>query len=72
MRLIVLGAAAGGGLPQWNCGCKNCEDARAGKIPSMTQSSVAVTMDGISWTVLNASPDIRVQLAALPAMHPPE
>jgi len=71
MKMIVLGAAAGGGLPQWNCGCRNCNDARAGRIPSMTQSSVAVSVDGVSWVVLNASPDIRVQLAALPAMHPP-
>lgn len=71
MRMIVLGAAAGGGLPQWNCGCKNCDDARAGRIKAMTQSSVAVSVDGISWVVLNASPDIRMQLAALPAMHPP-
>ena len=72
MRILVLGAAAGGGLPQWNCGCRNCEDARAGKIPSMTQSSVAVSMDGTSWIVLNASPDVRNQLAAQPAMYPTE
>ncbi|MEL7254866.1 MAG: pyrroloquinoline quinone biosynthesis protein PqqB [Pseudomonadota bacterium] len=71
MQLIVLGAAAGGGLPQWNCGCRNCNDARSGKIPAMTQSSVAVSVDGTSWVVLNASPDIRTQLAAVPQMHPP-
>lgn len=72
MRIMVLGAAAGGGLPQWNCGCRNCNDARAGRIPSMTQSSVAVTLDGATWVVLNASPDIRSQLAALSEMHPPK
>ena len=71
MRLIVLGAAAGGGLPQWNCGCRNCADARAGLIPRMTQSSVAASVDGVSWAVLNASPDIRAQVDACPQMHPP-
>ena len=70
MRIIVLGAAAGGGLPQWNCGCGNCNAARAGRIPAMTQSSVAVSADGRDWAVLNASPDIRAQLAAVPALHP--
>ncbi|MCZ0962027.1 pyrroloquinoline quinone biosynthesis protein PqqB [Paracoccus benzoatiresistens] len=70
MRIIVLGAAAGGGLPQWNCGCDNCNAARAGRIPAMTQSSVAVSADGQTWAILNASPDIRVQLAATPALHP--
>lgn len=70
MRIIVLGAAAGGGLPQWNCGCGNCNAARAGRIPAMTQSSVAVSADGRDWAILNASPDIRAQLAATPALHP--
>jgi pyrroloquinoline quinone biosynthesis protein B len=70
MRFLVLGAAAGGGLPQWNCGCRNCRDARLGKIASATQSSLAVTLDGQSWAVLNASPDIRVQLQHCPSMHP--
>ncbi|MFN4193429.1 MAG: MBL fold metallo-hydrolase, partial [Tabrizicola sp.] len=64
MLLTVLGAAAGGGVPQWNCACRNCELARAGTLPRMTQSSVAVSLDGTDWVVLNASPDIRVQLAA--------
>ncbi|WP_299693685.1 pyrroloquinoline quinone biosynthesis protein PqqB [uncultured Tateyamaria sp.] len=71
MRLIVLGAAAGGGLPQWNCGCRNCTDARKGVIPRMTQSSVAVSVDGAAWAVLNASPDIRAQVDACAQMHPP-
>ncbi|QBX35970.1 pyrroloquinoline quinone biosynthesis protein PqqB [Paracoccus liaowanqingii] len=70
MQIIILGAAAGGGLPQWNCGCDNCNAARAGRIPSLTQSSIAVSADGRDWAVLNASPDIRVQLAATPALHP--
>jgi pyrroloquinoline quinone biosynthesis protein B len=70
MRLIVLGAAAGGGLPQWNCGCRNCAAAREGRIPGQTQSSVAVSADGARWLVINASPDIRQQLTAQPALHP--
>jgi len=69
-RAHILGAAAGGGLPQWNCGCENCNSARGGAIPSQTQSSLAVTADGSSWAVLNASPDIRQQLAAAPPLHP--
>ena len=67
---LVLGAAAGGGLPQWNCGCPNCIDARAGKIPSAGQSSLAVSLDGKSWSVLNASPDIRQQMQVNTALHP--
>ena len=72
MRAIVLGAAAGGGLPQWNCGCLNCVLARAGEIPGASQSSLAVSADGVDWAILNASPDIRNQLAATPALHPRE
>lgn len=69
-RAHILGAAAGGGLPQWNCGCENCNLARKGAIPSQTQSSIAVSADGSSWAVLNASPDIRHQLEHTPALHP--
>lgn len=70
LEIIVLGAGAGGGLPQWNCGCANCVAARDGRIPAMTQSSVAVSADGQRWLLLNASPDLRQQLAATPALHP--
>jgi len=70
LRAHILGAAAGGGLPQWNCGCPNCNLARAGKIPAQTQSSLAVTGNGRDWAILNASPDIRQQLAETPALHP--
>lgn len=70
MRFLVLGAAAGGGLPQWNCGCSNCQDARSGKIAAASQSSLAVSLDGRQWAVLNASPDIRAQMMACPAMYP--
>lgn len=70
IRTIILGAAAGGGLPQWNCGCDNCNLARAGEIPAQSQSSLAVSANGRDWAVLNASPDIRQQLAQTPALHP--
>lgn len=70
LRARILGAAAGGGLPQWNCGCENCRLARAGAIPALTQSSLACTADDRTWVVLNASPDIRQQIAAAPPLHP--
>ncbi len=70
MKFLVLGAAAGGGLPQWNCGCDNCNDARAGRIPASGQSSLAVSLNGKAWAILNASPDIRQQMQASPRMHP--
>ncbi len=70
MILTVLGAAAGGGVPQWNCACRNCSLAREGHLPRMTQSSVAVSLNGTDWAVLNASPDIRAQLAANPRLAP--
>ncbi|MGY6410344.1 MAG: pyrroloquinoline quinone biosynthesis protein PqqB [Alkalilacustris sp.] len=70
MILRVLGAGAGGGLPQWNCGCPLCAAARDGRIAPMTQSSVAVSVDGAAWVLLNASPDLRMQLQETPALHP--
>jgi len=72
MRVRVLGSCAGGGLPQWNCGCDNCVRARGGDpaVPPRTQPSLAVSADGQRWSLLNASPDIRQQLAAFPALHP--
>jgi pyrroloquinoline quinone biosynthesis protein B len=69
-RAQILGAAAGGGLPQWNCGCENCNLARLGEIPAQTQSSVAFSANGEDWAILNASPDIRDQMARAPALHP--
>jgi pyrroloquinoline quinone biosynthesis protein B len=64
LRIIVLGTAAGGGLPQWNCGCLNCSAARdpASGLRPQTQSSIAVSLDGEAWAVFNASPDIRQQI----------
>lgn len=72
VRALVLGAAAGGGLPQWNCGCSNCREARDpnGALTPQTQSSLAVTANGRDWALLNASPDIRSQIEANPALHP--
>ncbi|HMH82880.1 MAG TPA: pyrroloquinoline quinone biosynthesis protein PqqB [Gemmatimonadales bacterium] len=72
MRVIILGSAAGGGVPQWNCACPNCVAARESDQPSgRTQSSVAVSADGERWVLLNASPDLRTQLAAHRALWPP-
>jgi pyrroloquinoline quinone biosynthesis protein B len=70
----VLGSAAGGGFPQWNCGCPNCRGVREGKIPATarTQESVAVSDDGEQWFVLNASPEIRAQIESFPPLHPRE
>src|SRR5229473_1764574 len=70
MRVIILGSAAGGGVPQWNCGCPNCTEARHTNL-SRTQSSVAVSADGERWILLNASPDLRTQLAAHRSLWPP-
>ncbi|MGX6565629.1 hypothetical protein ACWM6E_05095, partial [Cupriavidus necator] len=71
LRVIVLGAAAGGGLPQWNCACTACRAAREGaQITPQTQSSIAVSADGVRWVVVNASPDIRQQFSATHVLHP--
>lgn len=72
LRLRVLGAAAGGGLPQWNCGCRNCVRARAGDpdVPPRSQPSLAVSADGARWSLVNASPDVRDQFARFPGLHP--
>ncbi|HYK82583.1 MAG TPA: pyrroloquinoline quinone biosynthesis protein PqqB [Gemmatimonadales bacterium] len=69
MRVIILGSAAGGGVPQWNCGCPNCTAART-QGTGRTQSSVAVSADGERWILLNASPDVAAQLAAHRALWP--
>ena len=70
MRVVLLGTAAGGGFPQWNCACALCGAARDGKLPSRTQECVAVTGNARDWWLLNASPDIRAQLTATPALWP--
>ena len=60
MRIQVLGSSAGGGFPQWNCNCPNCDGLRRGTIQAKarTQSSIAVSVDGTDWLLVNASPDI--------------
>ncbi len=68
MNVEVLGSAAGGGVPQWNCACANCGAARGGEVAVRTQDSIAASADGDSWLVCNASPDILVQLAR--SLHP--
>jgi pyrroloquinoline quinone biosynthesis protein B len=71
LRIVVLGAAAGGGVPQWNCGCTVCQAARAGHTGlQSTQASIAISADGEHWFLINASPDLRLQLIATPQLHP--
>src|SRR5947208_4116332 len=74
MQVRILGSAAGGGVPQWNCRCPNCAAARDGSpdVQPRTQSSVAVSADGRDWFLLNVSPDVREQILAFPALGPPE
>ena len=71
LRVVVLGAAAGGGVPQWNCGCPVCRAART-EHPELrsTQASIAVGADGDHWFLINASPDLRQQLIVTPQLHP--
>ena len=66
MHILVLGSAAGGGFPQWNCACRNCVDVRrnVSGLKPRSQSSIAVSVDRENWCLLNASPDLREQLAA--------
>lgn len=72
MRLKIVGSAAGGGFPQWNCNYRLSRAARAGTVGvhSRTQSSIAVSADGLGWVLFNASPDIRQQIAQTPELQP--
>jgi pyrroloquinoline quinone biosynthesis protein B len=72
MLVKVLGAAAGGAFPQWNCACQQCQRLRAGTFAGQprTQAQVAISEDGGSWTLLNASPDLRTQIEATPELWP--
>ena len=72
LRALVLGAAAGGGFPQWNSAGPGCQRARAGDLtaPPRSPAALAVSADGQRWVRLNASPDLRAQINATPALHP--
>src|SRR5882724_9344367 len=72
MKAVILGAAAGGGFPQWNSNAEACRRARAGdaKVLPRTQASLAVSGDGERWFLINASPDLRQQIQARPILHP--
>lgn len=74
MKIIMLGAAAGGGFPQWNSNAPGCNRARRGDplAPARTQASLAISHDGERWYVLNAAPDLRHQINQTPALHPRE
>jgi len=71
LRVVVLGAAAGGGVPQWNCGCPICTSARDDRSElRSTQASIAISADNAHWFLINASPDLRQQLITTPQLHP--
>jgi pyrroloquinoline quinone biosynthesis protein B len=72
VRFRVLGSAAGGGFPQWNCGCENCRGLRDGSVRAVprSQESVALSGDGAHWFLLNASPEIRQQIEGFPGLWP--
>jgi pyrroloquinoline quinone biosynthesis protein B len=72
MLVKVLGAAAGGAFPQWNCACRQCQRLRLGTFAGQprTQAQIAISQDSVSWTLLNASPDLRIQIEATPQLWP--
>ncbi len=70
MLVRVLGSAAGGGVPQWNCGCRYCAAARRERVLARTGCSVAVSADGATWTVLNAAAELPCQLSCFPPLCP--
>ncbi|ART72183.1 pyrroloquinoline quinone biosynthesis protein PqqB [Mycobacterium dioxanotrophicus] len=74
MWVHVLGSAAGGGFPQWNCTCPSCRAVRTGARPCVprSQSSIGVSVDRRQWFLFNASPDIQSQIESFPDLHPDE
>lgn len=72
MHIHVMGSGAGGGFPQWNCNCNNCKGVREGTVKASprTQSSIAISSDGVDWILFNASPDIKKQMDDFPALQP--
>jgi pyrroloquinoline quinone biosynthesis protein B len=74
MRVKILGSAAGGGFPQWNCSCPNCRQLRAGTFHGKprNQAQLGLSADGHSWFLLGASPDLRSQIEGTPELYPRE
>lgn len=70
MIVRVLGSAAGGGVPQWNCACANCSAARSGRQSRRSSSGFAFSRDGERWWLVNVSPDIAAQIETVPALQP--
>jgi pyrroloquinoline quinone biosynthesis protein B len=72
MHILILGSAAGGGFPQWNCGCRNCVGVRNHKFPgkARTQAQIAISSDSSSWFLAGASPDLARQIEKSPQLHP--
>ena len=72
MRVKILGSAAGGGFPQWNCACPNCRSIRAGTFHGKPrrQAQAAISADSRNWFLLGASPDLRAQIESTPELHP--
>ena len=72
LKALVLGSAAGGGVPQWNCGCRVCRLAWSGdrRVKPRTQAGLALSVDGAEWVLINASVDLRQQILATPALQP--
>jgi pyrroloquinoline quinone biosynthesis protein B len=72
MHVRVLGASAGGGFPQWNCNCRNCDGVRKGTVRASrrTQSSICVSDDGVEWVLFNTSPDLLQQIQSFPPLQP--
>jgi pyrroloquinoline quinone biosynthesis protein B len=72
MQIKILGSAAGGGFPQWNCACSNCRSLRTGTFhgKARTQAQLAISADAQHWFLLGASPDLRAQIDSTPELHP--
>ncbi|MFD5825518.1 pyrroloquinoline quinone biosynthesis protein PqqB [Lentzea sp. NPDC060358] len=70
MKAVLLGTTAGGGFPQWNCACPLCVRARSGALPARSQDCLAITGDGSGWWLVNASPDLRTQIASCASLNP--
>ncbi|GGN11487.1 coenzyme PQQ synthesis protein B [Lentzea pudingi] len=70
MKAVLLGTTAGGGFPQWNCACSLCVRARSGSLPSRSQDCLAISGNGTDWWLVNASPDVRTQIASCASLNP--